>query len=72
MPAGLLFCYGGSMTLIIKPEDKDLGEFTVRRVLPAAEKRAVGPFVFFDHFGPAQIRLYPVTDAPRRRTSPSK
>ena len=33
--------------------EKDLGGgFTVRRVLPAAAKQAVGPFIFFDHFGP--------------------
>ncbi len=33
--------------------EKDLGGgFTVRRLLPAARQRAVGPFVFFDHFGP--------------------
>ncbi len=32
---------------------KDLGGgFTVRRLLPAARQRSVGPFVFFDHFGP--------------------
>ncbi|NUZ07026.1 pirin family protein [Piscinibacter koreensis] len=37
----------------IKPHQKDLGGgFTVRRLLPAASRRAVGPFVFFDHFGP--------------------
>lgn len=33
--------------------DKDLGGgFVVRRLLPALQQRAVGPFVFFDHFGP--------------------
>ena len=33
--------------------DKDLGGgFTVRRLLPAFPRQAVGPFVFFDHFGP--------------------
>jgi hypothetical protein len=35
------------------PHTKDLGGgFTVRRLLPAAAQRAVGPWVFFDHFGP--------------------
>ena len=38
---------------IIEPRERDLGEFTVRRVLPAARRRMVGPFVFFDHMGPA-------------------
>jgi redox-sensitive bicupin YhaK (pirin superfamily) len=33
--------------------EKDLGGgFRVRRLLPAARQRSVGPFVFFDHFGP--------------------
>lgn len=35
---------------------KDLGGgFTVRRLLPALQRRSVGPFVFFDHFGPATV-----------------
>lgn len=38
---------------ILEPVEKDLGGFTVRRLLPAAKVRAVGPFVFFDHLGPA-------------------
>ena len=45
----------GSVELIIEPKVKDLGEFTVRRVLPAAEKRMVGSFIFFDHMGPAEF-----------------
>jgi redox-sensitive bicupin YhaK (pirin superfamily) len=40
--------------LLLRPHDKDLGGgFKVRRLLPAAKRRSVGPFVFFDHFGPA-------------------
>jgi redox-sensitive bicupin YhaK (pirin superfamily) len=39
--------------LRIEPKEKDLGEFSVRRVLPATQQRMVGPFVFFDHMGPA-------------------
>lgn len=35
------------------PHEKDLGGgFKVRRLLPAAQRQSVGPFVFFDHFGP--------------------
>ena len=35
--------------------EKDLGGgFLVRRLLPDARQRSVGPFIFFDHFGPAQ------------------
>ncbi|WOJ97626.1 pirin family protein [Congregibacter brevis] len=41
--------------LRIEPREKDLGEFSVRRVLPAARQRMVGPFVFFDHMGPAEF-----------------
>ena len=41
--------------LVLRPRERDLGEFTVRRVLPAARRRAVGPFVFFDHMGPAEF-----------------
>lgn len=37
----------------IKPRPRDLGDFEVRRVLPAVEARSIGPFVFFDHMGPA-------------------
>jgi len=37
----------------LAPHTKDLGGgFVVRRSLPAAQRQAVGPFVFFDHFGP--------------------
>lgn len=37
-------------------QPKDLGGgFVVRRLLPAAARRAVGPFIFFDHFGPVQV-----------------
>ncbi|MFO1330737.1 MAG: pirin family protein [Rubrivivax sp.] len=36
---------------------KDLGGgFTVRRLLPALRRQAVGPFVFFDHFGPLVVQ----------------
>jgi redox-sensitive bicupin YhaK (pirin superfamily) len=38
---------------IIEPRLHDLGGFGVRRVLPHLEARHVGPFVFFDHIGPA-------------------
>ncbi len=46
---------GGSIALFIRPQEKDLGEFSVRRILPAGERRMVGPFVFFDHMGPAEF-----------------
>jgi redox-sensitive bicupin YhaK (pirin superfamily) len=38
---------------VLKPHTKDLGGgFMIRRLLPAASRPAVGPFVFMDHFGP--------------------
>jgi redox-sensitive bicupin YhaK (pirin superfamily) len=39
----------------MQPRAADLGEFTVRRALPARERRMVGPFVFFDHMGRAEF-----------------
>ncbi len=37
----------------LQPHEKDLGGgFMVRRSLPSAQRPSVGPFVFFDHFGP--------------------
>lgn len=42
-----------SEVLRLQGHEKDLGGgFKVRRVLPAAKQRSVGPFIFFDHFGP--------------------
>ncbi len=40
----------------LRGHTKDLGGgMLVQRLLPAAQQRSVGPFVFFDHFGPATI-----------------
>ncbi len=40
----------------LSPQERDLGGgFVVRRLLPQAGRRAVGPFVFFDHFGPIDV-----------------
>ena len=38
---------------VIEPKAHDLGGFSVRRILPQLSARRVGPFVFFDHMGPA-------------------
>jgi redox-sensitive bicupin YhaK (pirin superfamily) len=45
----------GDVSLVIEPRVRDLGGFSVRRVLPAAERSSVGPFVFFDEMGPARF-----------------
>lgn len=42
-------------TLII-PRSSDIGGFEVRRALPTARRRLVGPFIFFDRMGPAILR----------------
>lgn len=47
--------HDGDIALLIEPRAADLGEFTVRRALPSSERRMVGPFVFFDHMGPAEF-----------------
>ena len=41
--------------LVIEPRRKNLGGFEVARVLPFAQRRMVGPFIFFDHFGPVDL-----------------
>lgn len=38
---------------LLEPHRKDLGGFVVARLLPQVARRMVGPFAFFDHFGPA-------------------
>jgi redox-sensitive bicupin YhaK (pirin superfamily) len=41
---------------VIVPRTTDLGDFEVRRALPSAQRRMVGPFVFLDEMGPAEFR----------------
>jgi redox-sensitive bicupin YhaK (pirin superfamily) len=40
---------------LVDARQRDLGGFVVRRVLPAAGRQMVGPFIFFDHMGPTQF-----------------
>lgn len=42
-----------AIELSIVPKEHDLGGFSVRRVLPAVTRRMIGPWIFFDHMGPA-------------------
>jgi len=42
-----------SIELTIDARRRDLGGFEVGRVLPWTKRRMVGPFIFFDHIGPA-------------------
>ena len=41
--------------LVIPQRRRDLGGFEVGRVLPAGQRRMVGPFIFFDHIGPVDF-----------------
>ena len=43
------------MDTLIVPRARDLGGFAVRRALPAPSRQMVGPFIFFDHIGPAEF-----------------
>ncbi len=45
----------GSIELVIESTEADLGGFSVRRALPSRDRRMVGPFIFFDHAGPAEF-----------------
>jgi len=45
-----------TIDLVIRGRSRDLGGGTmVRRVLPSMRRRLVGPFIFFDHMGPAEV-----------------
>ena len=54
--AGDTFSCDAIKTLIV-PRSRDLGSFAVRRALPSAECRMVGPFIFFDQMGPSEFLL---------------
>ncbi|TVT48135.1 MAG: pirin family protein [Denitromonas halophila] len=44
-----------AVELVLRPREKDLGGFSVRRLLPTAQRKTVGPWIFFDHMGPADF-----------------
>jgi len=44
-----------AVELILMPKKTDLGGFSVLRLLPTAKRRMVGPWIFFDHMGPARF-----------------
>ncbi|MGB5201328.1 MAG: pirin family protein [Sedimenticolaceae bacterium] len=46
---------GSAVERIITPKTHDLGGFSVRRALPCAQRRMIGPWIFFDHMGPANF-----------------
>ena len=48
----------GAVMITLEPKPRDLGGgFSVRRALPAIEKRMVGPFIFWDEFGPSHFAV---------------
>ena len=45
-----------NVVTLLKPHSKDLGGgVVVNRLLPSAQRQAVGPFILFDHFGPVMV-----------------
>jgi redox-sensitive bicupin YhaK (pirin superfamily) len=44
-----------ALETVIVPRARDLGGFEVRRALPSARRQMVGPFIFFDQMGPAEL-----------------
>nr|WP_300312242.1 pirin family protein [Halomonas sp.] len=47
----------GAIELLIETREKDIGNFSVRRSLPTAKRKMVGPWIFFDHMGPADFPI---------------
>jgi len=45
-----------SIKSVLKPRERYIDEFSVRRALPFVQQRAIGPWVFFDHFGPVDFK----------------
>jgi len=43
------------LEMLIAGRTRDIGDFELRRLLPAPKRRRVGPFTFFDHFGPVTL-----------------
>jgi redox-sensitive bicupin YhaK (pirin superfamily) len=58
LPANEPACIPGesaAIELVLAARARDVDGFSVRRVLPASSRRLVGPFIFFDHMGPARL-----------------
>jgi redox-sensitive bicupin YhaK (pirin superfamily) len=45
-----------ALPIVIIPRVHDIGGFEVRRALPSAQRQMVGPFIFFDQFGPVNMQ----------------
>ncbi len=45
-----------ALPTVIIPRVRDIGAFEVRRALPSIERQMIGPFIFFDQFGPITMQ----------------
>src|SRR3989441_1928574 len=48
--------------LVLQARMRPVGHLEVRRLLPSAKRQAVGPFLFFDHFGPEEFEPFKGAD----------
>jgi redox-sensitive bicupin YhaK (pirin superfamily) len=55
------------VSAVLEGRRRDLGGFSVQRVLPSSSHKMVGPFIFFDHFGPT---VFPPGDGINVRPHP--
>jgi len=53
-----------NINLIIEERSRDIGNFSVGRLLPFRKKRMVGPFIFIDHMGPKSLKADEHLDVP--------
>lgn len=53
-----------NIDFIFEEKAADIGNFLVGRLLPFKQKRAIGPFVFIDHMGPATLNADENLDVP--------
>ena len=53
-----------NISLIIEERPRNIGNFMVGRLLPFSGKRMVGPFIFIDHMGPADMNDHQNMDVP--------
>ena len=47
----------GLETFVVTREREIIDDFKVRRALPSAKRRMVGPFIFLDQMGPEVLRV---------------
>ncbi len=50
--------------MVVEPRVRDVANLSVRRILPVARRRMVGPFIFLDHMGPTRLPAGGGVDVP--------